>query len=126
MHDRPHARELLETLAEMLENDVLPATEGLVQHHARVGASLCAILMRELALGDEIEAKEKERLQELLASETPSLASLNQSLDLCLAYCRDETFARNAWQTLLATTRNKLRVTKPGHDDFDFSDELSR
>lgn len=49
MHGRPTARELLEAVREFLTNDVMPATEGRVQFHARVAANVVAIVERELA-----------------------------------------------------------------------------
>ncbi len=126
MQDRPHARELLSEIAETLESEVLPATEGLVQHHVRVAASLCRILEREAALGAEIEAAQRARLQQLLASDTDDVASLTRSLDLVLAYGVDDGFARAAWESLVAITRDKLRVAKPGHDAYDFGPEVTQ
>ena len=51
MLDRPNASELLETIAELLGDEVLPATSGLLQHKVRVAANLCRILDREARLG---------------------------------------------------------------------------
>ncbi len=124
MQDRPHARELLAEIAETLEREVLPETAGLVQHHVRVAASLCRILEREAALGAEIEAEQRSRLQRLLDTDTDDVASLTRSLDLVLAYGVDDVFARNAWETLVAITRDKLRVARPGHDSYDFGPEV--
>lgn len=123
MQDRPSASELLATLAEMLEEDVLPATEGLVQHYVRVGVNLCRILEREAKLGATIEADEVARLQRLLGSETRDALMLNRALDLRLAYSPDDAFVREAWRELLAITRGKLLISKPGHDDYDFASE---
>ena len=123
MFDRPTASELLATIAETLADEVLPATEGLVQHHVRVAVNLCQILEREARLGLEIEADEIARLQTLLESDTKDAAALNRALDLKLAFSSDEAFTRDAWRELLAITRAKLRVAKPGHDRYAFDDE---
>lgn len=125
MQDRPHARELLADIAETLEREVLPETAGLVQHHVRVAASLCRILEREAELGAEIEAAQRAGLQRLLDTDTEDVASLTRSLDLVLAYGVDDAFARTAWETLVAITRDKLRVAKPGHDAYDFGPEAA-
>lgn len=126
MQDRPDAAELLATIAETLEVEILPATDGLAQHHVRVAASLCRILEREAAFGAEVEAREVGRLQRLLGSESDDVLALNRALDARLAFGVDESFAREAWTELLAITRDKLRVTKPGHDRYDFAPELDR
>ena len=52
MHGRPTARELLEAVREFVTNDVMAATEGRVQFHARVAANVLAIVERELAMSD--------------------------------------------------------------------------
>ncbi len=127
MFDRPTASELLATIAETLGDEVLPATEGLVQHHVRVAVSLCQILEREARLGADIEADEIARLQRLLGSDTADAAALNRALDLKLAFSPDDAFTRDAWRELLAITRAKLRVAKPGHDGYAFdAEDLSR
>ena len=126
MQDRPNAVERLVSIADTLESEILPATEGLAQHHVRVAASLCRILEREAAFGTEIEAHEVGRLQRLLGSESDDVLALNRALDARLAFGVDESFARDVWRELLAITRDKLRVTKPGHDSYDFAPELDR
>lgn len=113
-------------IADTLEADILPATEGLAQHHVRVAASLCRILEREAAFGAEVEAREVERLQRLLGSESDDVLALNRALDARLAFGVDEGLARDVWRELLAITRDKLRITKPGHDRYDFTPELDR
>ena len=124
MHDRPDAAELLATIAETLEAEVLPVTEGLPQHQVRVAVSLCRILEREVLFGPEVEAREVERLQRLLRSEADELLALNSALDARLAFGVEEAFARAAWRELVAITRDKLRIAKPGHDRYDFGAEL--
>ena len=126
MHDRPSAPELLATIADTLEAEVLPETTGLVQHHVRVAASLCRILERQAAFGADVEAREVGRLKHLLGSESDDVAALNRALDARLAFGVDDAFAREAWRELVAITRDKLRIAKPGHDSYDFSGELDR
>ena len=50
-HDAPDAASLVEAVREFLERDVLPATTGRVQFHARVAANVLAMVERELADG---------------------------------------------------------------------------
>ena len=53
MQPRPTAAELLAIVAEVLDRDIVPALDGPVQHHARVAASLVAIVERELRLAPD-------------------------------------------------------------------------
>ena len=46
--DRPTAPELIEAIREWLERDVMAATEGRVQFHARVAINALGITQREL------------------------------------------------------------------------------
>ena len=124
MQDRPTAAELLDTIAEVLETQVLAETEGGTQHAVRVAANLCRILERENRLGPEIEAREQQLLRALLGSDSEDLLALNRALDLRLALESDPAFAARAWKALVEIARDKLRVAKPGYDTFDFRDEL--
>ncbi|MBF6247123.1 hypothetical protein IU471_26625, partial [Nocardia elegans] len=71
MQNRPSAAELLESLAELLEDTLLPALPPALQHRARVGANLARIVRREVELGPQ--AAERERA--LLAAVPASLAA---------------------------------------------------
>lgn len=51
MHQEPTATEILEAVREHLREEVVPATTGSVQYHARVSANLLAIVVRELTAG---------------------------------------------------------------------------
>jgi Domain of unknown function (DUF6285) len=50
-HGIPSTAELIAAVREYLEQDVMPATEGRLQFHARVAANVLAQVERELALG---------------------------------------------------------------------------
>jgi hypothetical protein len=68
LQDRPTAAELLEAVREFVERDVMQR-EGLpprVAFHARVAVNVLGILERELTLGPELDAAERERLTTLL------------------------------------------------------------
>ena len=62
MHDAPDAAGLVEAVREFLERDVMAATEGRVQFHARVAARVLAIVERELRFGGALEAAHGARL----------------------------------------------------------------
>lgn len=127
MNDRPTTAELLETIADVLEGEVLPTTAGALQHRVRVAGNLCRILEREARLGDEIEARERSRLGALLDradAGSANLLELNRELVKRLDAGGDPEFEGAAWRALLDITRDKLRIAKPGHDRYDFAAEV--
>lgn len=73
MNDRPDATELLRAVERFLERDVVPATQGVVQFHARVAANVVAIVARELETEDAHAAAEWSGLGSLLG-DAPSPA----------------------------------------------------
>jgi hypothetical protein len=64
--DRPAASELVAAVREFLERDVMAATEGRVQFHARVAVNVLGIVERELTLGPDLEPGERARAAALL------------------------------------------------------------
>lgn len=122
MHDRPTAAELLREIADLLEHDVLAAVSGPLQHNVRVAANLARIVQRELELAPEADARERALLRELLGLDGTA-AELNTLLAERLRAGNDATLARAAWPLLVEINRDKLAVTKPGHDAYDFAGE---
>ena len=59
MQYRPTAAELLDIIAELLEDEVIDAVSGPVQHKVRVAANLARILQREAELGPATDAQER-------------------------------------------------------------------
>lgn len=125
MQDRPTARELLEAMADLLEGDVLQATQGGLRHQVRVAGNLCRILERELALGPELDRRELELLEVVLGESADGrdaraltallVERLNQS---------DPELEKRAWPALVEIVRGKLAIAKPGHSDYDFASEV--
>jgi hypothetical protein len=56
-------------VAEVLEQEIVPALDGPAQHHARVAASLVAIVERELRLRDAAADREREALAPFVAGD---------------------------------------------------------
>jgi hypothetical protein len=63
-HDRPTTTELLESVREWLERDVMPAVSPSVQFHTRVAMNILAIVEREIELGSE----QSDRYQHIMTS----------------------------------------------------------
>lgn len=64
-HDRPNAAELLESIREWLERDVLTSVDGRLQFHTRVAINSLNIVLRELEMGVEQENRHRQVLESL-------------------------------------------------------------
>ncbi|WP_280240852.1 DUF6285 domain-containing protein [Nocardia abscessus] len=93
MQNRPSAAELLESLAELLEQTLLPALPAGLQHKARVGANLARIVRREIESG-------------------PAAAGQERALLAAVAEGDDEQL----WEALVSVVRADLAIAKPGYD----------
>ena len=108
VHDAPSAAELVEAVREFLEGDVASATEGRVRFHARVAARVCAIVERELALGESQAAAHGRRLAALGMEDEAAFAAAIRSGALDGRW--DEVAA-----AVRATVGDKLAVANPGY-----------
>ena len=105
-HDVPTSEQLVESVREWLERDVIPGTTGRLQFHARVAVNVLAMVERELALGADQAAVHAQRLAQLGCADDDELARRirNGELDDRL----DEV------RTLVwASVRDKLAVANP-------------
>lgn len=149
MQPPPHAADLLAIVAEVLDDEIVPALHGPSQHHARVAASLVAIVERELRLGPEADAAERSDLLALLGADVgppgephephephdgppgdshephdhtdAELGELRSELATRLraGLADDPEVASVVWRALIESVRADLRIVKPGHDDWD-------
>jgi Domain of unknown function (DUF6285) len=114
MQDRPTAAELTEAIREFLEQDVMSSVEGRVRFHTRVAINALGMLEREMRLGPELDAAERERLAALLGLDT-DLRSLTIELarrirDGSLDDRRDEVLS-----AVRESVRAKLLVANPDY-----------
>lgn len=105
-HDVPTAAQLVESVREWLERDVIPATQGRLQFHGRVAANVLAMVERELIVGAEQGAAHEARLSQLGCVDDAQLAARIRSgeLDDRSAEVRDLVWA---------SVRDKLAVANP-------------
>jgi uncharacterized protein DUF6285 len=134
MQDRPTAAELLATITDYLDGEVLPNVEGTLRYHTLVAANLTRILQREADAYPAAAAAEREALAQLLgegsteaaAAEGDDLAALNAELARRLRQGRgDVDFERRCWTVLLPVTEAKLAINKPGYDSYDMATEVN-
>ena len=110
-HDAPAIDLLVEAVREFLERDVMNATEGRVQFHARVAVNVLRMVERELALGARQQAVHSLGLARLgFASEAELAAAI-----------RDGTIGEDrlpeVTEFVTETVRAKLVVANPGYLD---------
>ena len=114
MQDRPTAVELMEAIREFLEQDVMSSVEGRVRFHTRVAINALGMLEREIRLGPELDATERERLAALLGHDA-DLRTLTTELarrirDGSLDDRRDEVVG-----AVREAVRAKLLVANPDY-----------
>lgn len=112
--DRPHAHELVEAVREFLERDVMPATEGRVQFHARVARNALAMVERELRDGPALAASERARATALLGHDGDARALERELAARIRDGSLDDRLSEVAAH-VRATVREKLLVANPEH-----------
>ena len=117
MHDRPSAAQLVAAVRDFLEKVAQPELRGHSAFHARVAANALAIVERELALGAEQDAAERERLCALLGRDDALEA---QNRELCRAIRAGEITEDTPGliEHLRATTLAKLAVDQPSYSGY--------
>jgi hypothetical protein len=107
-HDRPDAEELVASVREFLERDVMDATEGRVRFHTRVAINALRMVERELAEGEVMAAEHQARL-----------ALLDSPDDAALARAIREGALDDRWDEVTVAVYEsvveKLRIANPGH-----------
>jgi hypothetical protein len=126
MQDRPTAAELLATIGDYLDGEVLPNVNGTLRYHTLVAANLVKMLQRESERYPAAASAEVARLQALLGSDEPDLGELNRVLHERLLSAEDlgAEFEAACWDALHASVRDKLAINKPGYDSYDMATEV--
>lgn len=96
MQYRPSAEQLLATVAELLDDTLLPALPPGLQHQARVGANVVRVVWRELEFGADAARREHELLAAVPAGDDDAL-----------------------WRALVDVARDDLAIAKPGYDSWE-------
>jgi hypothetical protein len=105
-HDAPTAIELLESVREWLDREVIPSTDGRLRFHARVASNVLGMVEREIELGPAQEAAHRDRLAQLGVADDAELA----------AAIRGRAFDDRAEELrglLAEAVRDKLAVANP-------------
>ena len=106
VHDMPSAEQLVESVREWLERDVLTGTTGRLQFHTRVAINVLAMVERELRLGQGQSAEHAARLAQLGCADDAELAARIRAGDY------DHRLGE-VRELVLADVRDKLAVANP-------------
>lgn len=109
-HDMPSAEQLVESVREWLERDVLTATSGRLQFHTRVAINVLAMVKRELQVGPGQAAVHRDRLAQLGCADEHELAARIRAGEL------DDRLPE-VRELVWATVRDKLSVANPKYLD---------
>lgn len=132
MQDRPTAVEILATIGDYLQQDVLPIVDGGLRYKTLVAANLLALLQRELEAGDAPQQREAADLALLMdgpgsSADSSDVTALHRRLQTRLMSDEplDLTFLRDARDALERGVLDKLAVNKPGYDRYDQAVEMA-
>jgi hypothetical protein len=112
--DRPSAAQLVTAVREFLERDVMPATEGRVQFHARVAVNVLNTVTRELELSGGFTADERQRASVLLGHDGDADA-LERELAAAIRSGALDERRDDVRAHVRATVREKLLIANPGY-----------
>ena len=107
-HDVPSAAQLVESVREWLQNDVLPNTTGRIQFHSRVAINVLSMVERELALGPAQADEHAGRLAALGFGSDAELAAAIRAGELD---DRIDDVVSAVWLAVL----DKVRVANPSY-----------
>jgi hypothetical protein len=120
MQFRPDATELLADIASLLEDKVIDAVSGPLQHQVRVAANLARIVEREVRLAAEAAAGERARLGAFVADDGDLVAMRRRLCDRLVGpEAIDDAERRAIYDALVATVRADVAISKPGYDAWD-------
>jgi hypothetical protein len=107
-HDRPTASELIESVREWLEKDVLPSVDGRLVFHTRVAMNSLDIVKRELDSADVVDAAHSDVLKSLNVESDNELSQRIQSGDF-------DADLLGLLNVLAPVIEHKVRVSNPKH-----------
>ena len=117
MNNPPSKEELIISIINFLENDIISELKGQKRFHAHVAKNSLNIVLRQLRLEKENNSKEKKRLKEILKIEG-NLKDLNQIL--CEKINNEEIDINNdeLVDHLYKTTMEKLSIDQPNYSGY--------
>ena len=117
MNNPPSKEELIISIINYIENDVISELKGQKRFHAHVAKNSLSIILRQLRLEKENNSKEKKRLEKILKTDG-DLIELNKIL--CEKINNDEINIKdnNLIDHLYKTTMEKLSIDQPNYSGY--------
>jgi hypothetical protein len=123
MQDEPRPEELIKAVADFLRGDIAPLINGHEAFKLRVSINALELVTRQLALQQDSDAAEADRLSRLLAMQS-SLHELNRALADRIAKGEVDLQTSGLADHLWQTTLEKLAVDQPNYAAY--KEELQR
>ena len=117
MQDEPTPTELIKAVADFLRAEIAPQLSGHAAFKLRVSINALDLVTRQLALEQDSDAAERERLSQLLGIEG-SLADLNRALADRIAKAEVDLQTHGLADHLWQTTMAKLAVDQPNYASY--------
>ncbi|MEY4361881.1 MAG: hypothetical protein RL391_1187 [Actinomycetota bacterium] len=108
LHDAPSMAQLVESVREWLERDVLGGTSGRLQFHARVAINMLSMVEREMSTGSEQAVAHAARLSSLGVSNDAELAA-------AIRHGTIDARMDDVIDVVRASVIAKLEVANPGY-----------
>lgn len=117
MNNPPSKEELIISIINYIEKDVISELKGQKRFHAHVAKNSLSIILRQLRLEEENNSREKERLAKILKIDG-DLTELNRIL--CEKINNDQINIKdnNLIDHLYKTTMEKLSIDQPSYSGY--------
>jgi uncharacterized protein DUF6285 len=117
MQDEPTPIELTQAVADFLRNEVTPIISGHSAFKLRVAINILDLVIRQLTLEEDSDAREVERLTRLLGMKG-SVMELNRALAERIAKGEVGLATAGLAEHLWQTTMDKLAVDQPNYASY--------
>jgi Domain of unknown function (DUF6285) len=114
--DRPTAPELLDAVAEYLFAELRPEVPGEQRFKVLVAANVCAVVAREIRMGEEPDRADLELFSELLGQQIDDVRAAAAELSRRLRSGELDDRIDELAPRLEEHVRRKLEIARPGYD----------
>ena len=117
MNNPPSKEELITSIINYIENDVISELKGQKRFHAHVAKNSLNIILRQLRIEKKNSSKEKKRLEEILKIDG-NLIELNRILCEKINNYEINIKDNNLIDHLYKTTMEKLSIDQPNYSGY--------